>query len=36
MTIAYNPAYYQTETLNFTFAQQAVIVNFDAKCWILM
>jgi len=25
MAIAYNSAYIQTETLNFTFAQQAVI-----------
>jgi len=30
MTIACNSAYIQTETLNFTFAQQAVIVYFDA------
>jgi len=31
MTIAYNSAYVQTETLNFTFAQQDVIVcsNFQ-------
>jgi len=36
MTIAYNSAYIQTETLNFTFAQQAVIVYFDVKCWLLM
>ena len=38
MTIAYKSAYVQTETLNFTLptAQQAVIVYFDAKCWILM
>jgi len=28
MTIAYNSAYVQTETLNFTFALQAVIVYF--------
>jgi len=27
MTIAYNSAYVQTETLNFTFAQQAIIVG---------
>jgi len=26
MTIAYNSAYSQSETLNFTFARQAVIV----------
>jgi len=32
MTIAYNSTYVQTETLNFTFAQQAVIVYFDAEC----
>ena len=32
MTIAYNSAYVQTETLNFTFAQQAIIVYFDAEC----
>jgi len=31
MTIAYNSAYVQTETLNFTFARKAVIVYFDAK-----
>jgi len=30
MKIAYNSAYIQTETLNFTFVQQAVIVYFDA------
>ena len=29
MTIAYNSAYVQTEILNFTLAQQAVIVYFD-------
>jgi len=29
MTIAYISAYIQTETLNFTFTQQAVIVYFD-------
>jgi len=28
MKIAYNSAYVQIETLNFTFAQQAVIVYF--------
>ena len=28
MAIAYNSTYVQTETLNFTFAQQAVIVYF--------
>ena len=32
MTIACNSADVQTETLNFTFAQQAGIVYFDAKC----
>jgi len=32
MTIAYNSAYIQTETLNFTFARQAVIVYSDAEC----
>ena len=36
MTIAYNSAYVQTETLNFTFARQAVVVYFDAERWILM
>jgi len=36
MTIAYNSAYIQIETLNFTFDQQAVIVYFDAERWILM
>jgi len=30
MTIAYNSAYIQTETLNFTFAQQAAIMYFAA------
>jgi len=30
LTIAYNSAYVQTETLNFNFAWQAVIVYFDA------
>ena len=30
MAIAYNSSYVQTETLNFTFAWQAVIVYFDA------
>jgi len=34
MTITYNN-YVQTETLNFTFAWQAVIVYFDAQHWIL-
>ena len=29
-TITYNSAYDRTETLNFIFAQQAVIVYFDA------
>jgi len=28
MKIAYNSAYVQTETLNFTFAQQAIVVYF--------
>ena len=32
MTTAYNSAYIQTETLNFTFVWQAVIVYFDAEC----
>jgi len=36
MTIAYNSAYVQTETLNFTFTWQAIIVYFDDECWILM
>jgi len=36
MTIAYNSAYVQIETLNFTFTQQAVIAYFDAKHWILI
>jgi len=31
MTIAYNSAYVQTETLNFTFALQAFIAYFDAE-----
>jgi len=33
MTIAYRPnsAYVQTETLNFTFIRQAVIVYSDAE-----
>jgi len=31
MTIAYNSACSQTETLNFTFARQAVIVYFDTE-----
>jgi len=35
MTITYNSAYVQTETLNFTFAQQAIIVHFDAQHWVL-
>jgi len=35
MTIACNSAYFQTETLNFTFARQAIIVYFDAECWVL-
>jgi len=30
MTITYNSACVQTETLNFTFARQAMIVYFDA------
>jgi len=32
MTLAYNSAYVQIETLNFTFAWQAVTVYFDAEC----
>jgi len=36
MAIAYNSAYVQIETLNFTFARQAVTVYFDAKRWVLM
>jgi len=36
MTIAYNSAHFQTETLNFTFARQAIIVYFDAEPWLLM
>jgi len=36
MTIACNSAYIQTETLNFIFVRQVVIVYFDAKCQILM
>jgi len=36
MTTAYNSAYVQIETLNFTFARQAVIVYYDAESWILM
>jgi len=35
MTIAYNFAYVQIETLNFTFARQAVIVYFDAERGVL-
>jgi len=35
MTTAYNSAYAQTESLNFTFARQAVIVYFDAERWVL-
>jgi len=31
MTIAYNSAYVQTETLNFIFAQQAVILMQNAE-----
>jgi len=31
MTIAYNSAYVQTETLNFTFAGQAVILRPNAE-----
>jgi len=34
MTIAYNSAYVQTETLNFTFDWQ-VFVYFDAVRWVL-
>jgi len=33
MTIAYNSAYIETETLNST---QAIIVYFDVERWILM
>jgi len=36
MTFAYNSAYVQTESLNFTFVWQAIIVYFDAERWILM
>ena len=36
MTIAYNSAYIKTETLNLTFAQQAVIVYFDAERMIMV
>jgi len=36
MTIAYNSAYIQIETLNFTFARQAAIVYFDPERWVLM
>jgi len=36
VTITYNSVYVQTETLNFTFAWQAVIVYFDAERWVLM
>jgi len=36
MTIVYNSAYVQTETLNSTFTRQAVIVYFDVECRILM
>jgi len=36
MTIIYNSAYVQIETLNFTFAQQAVIVYLDADTSSLM
>jgi len=36
MTIAYNSAYFQTETLNFTFARQVVILYFDGEHRILM
>jgi len=36
MTIAYNSPYVQIETLNFTFTWQAIIVYFDAECWVLM
>jgi len=31
MTLAYNSAYVQIETLNFTFTWQAVIVYFDVE-----
>jgi len=33
MTIAYNSAYVQTESLNFKFTRQGVIVYFDAEWW---
>jgi len=36
VTIACNSAYVQTETLNFTFTRQAIIMYFDAECQILM
>jgi len=36
MILACNSVYIQTETLNFSSAQQAVIVYFDDKSWILM
>jgi len=32
MTIACNSAYIHAETLNFTFAWQAIIVYFDNEC----
>jgi len=32
MTIAYNSAYVQNETLNFSFTRQAIIVYFDVEC----
>jgi len=31
MTIAPNTAYVQTETLNFTFTRQTIIVCFDVE-----
>jgi len=36
MTIAYYSTYIQTESLNFTFTWQAVIVYFDAEHGVLM
>jgi len=32
MTITYNTAYHQTETLHFTFIRQAVVVYFGVEC----
>jgi len=36
MTTAYNSAYTSRQALNFTFARQAIIVYFDAECWVVM